>query len=109
MLILSAGRERLYFGIAVCNGVGERNETKKLFMKSFDSTTAVSAMNSKWSDKKGCAVKIEMSPKAAAFLNLGSSPFIVKDGEDKLSRKKAGKGTIRRGNLKPEDIGYWGY
>lgn len=83
----------------------EKKATKDLFMKSFDSTTAISAMNSKWSEKKGCAVEIEMSPEAAAFLNFGSSPFILKDGEDKISRKNARKGTIRRGNLKPEDIG----
>eukprot|EP00956_Cyclotella_meneghiniana_P005297 scaffold6643_cov38-Cyclotella_meneghiniana.AAC.1 len=60
-----------------------QKETRDLFQKSFDSNTAISAMNSKWSDKKGCAVEIELSPEAAAFLNFGSNPYILNEGEDK--------------------------
>eukprot|EP00956_Cyclotella_meneghiniana_P008014 scaffold10676_cov49-Cyclotella_meneghiniana.AAC.5 len=80
-------------------------ETKELFQKSFDSNTAISAMNSKWSDKKGCAVEIELSPEAAAFLNFGSNPYILNEGEDKVSRQKRQKAAISRGNLAPKDVG----
>jgi hypothetical protein len=68
---------------------------------SFDSSTAISSMNSRWNAKKNCAMVIE----AAAMLNFGSSLFILKDGEDKQTRQKKEKGVIERGNLRPEDIG----
>ena len=82
-----------------------QKETRDLFQKSFDSNTAISAMNSKWSDKKGCAVEIELSPEAAAFLNFGSNPYILNEGEDKVSRQKSQKAAISRWNLAPKDVG----
>ena len=45
-----------------------------------------------------------MSAEAAAMLNFGSSPFILKAREDKQTRQKKEKGVIERGNLRPEDI-----
>jgi hypothetical protein len=63
-------------------------------------------MNSKWCSRHNCAVEIEMSLEAAALLNFGSSPFILKEGEDKASRQKAeSKGIISCGNIKPDEIG----
>eukprot|EP00956_Cyclotella_meneghiniana_P022760 scaffold43409_cov41-Cyclotella_meneghiniana.AAC.9 len=82
-----------------------QKETKDLCQKSFDSNTAISTMNSKWSDKKGCAVEIELSPEAAAFLNFGSNPYILNEGEDKVSWHKRQKAAISRGNLAPKDVG----
>jgi hypothetical protein len=76
-----------------------------LFQAAFDSSTAISAMNSRWNAKKNCAMEIIMSPEAAAMLNFGSSPYILKDGEDKKSRQKREEGVIERGNLHPDDIG----
>lgn len=61
-------------------------------------------MNSKWSEKKNCAVEIAITPEAAAFLNFGNSPFVLNEGGSKDARHKK-KGVIQRGNLKPEDIG----
>lgn len=46
-----------------------------------------------------------MSAGAAAFLNFGSSPFILKEGEEKAQCHKSTKGVIERGNLKPDNIG----
>lgn len=46
-----------------------------------------------------------MSAGAVAFLNFGSSPFILKDGEEKAQCHKSTKGVIERGNLKPDNIG----
>jgi hypothetical protein len=62
-------------------------------------------MNSSWNAKKNCATEIIMTPEAAAMLNFGSSPFILKDGEDKQSRQKKERGVIERGNLRHDDIG----
>jgi hypothetical protein len=62
-------------------------------------------MNSKWSEKKNCAVEIAITPEAAAFLNFGNSPFILNEGESKDAHHTKKKGVIQRGNLKPEDIG----
>jgi hypothetical protein len=51
-------------------------------------------------------VEIKMSPEAAAMLNFGNSPFILKEGEDKAScQKTKTKGVISRGNIKPDEIG----
>eukprot|EP00956_Cyclotella_meneghiniana_P032415 scaffold89146_cov64-Cyclotella_meneghiniana.AAC.6 len=46
-----------------------------------------------------------MSPEAAALLNFGNCPFILKEGEDKDARKKSIKGTVSHGNIKPNEIG----
>lgn len=78
---------------------------KRTFQASFDFSTAISAMNSKWNAKKNCAVEIEMSADAAAMLHFGSSPFILKDGEDKLTCQNRERGVIEPGNLHPQDIG----
>lgn len=78
---------------------------KRLFMASFTSTAATSAMNSKWCAKKNCAVQIQISAEAAAELNFGNSPFVLKDGEDKVSRQKKEKGVIQRGNIRPDELG----
>lgn len=78
---------------------------KRLFMASFNSTAATSAMNSKWCAKRNCAVQIQMSAEAAAELNFGNSPFVLKDGEDKASRQKKEKGVIQRGNIRPDELG----
>ena len=79
---------------------------KRLFQASFTPAIGHSAMNSKWCSRRKCAIEIEMSPEAAALLNFGSSPFILKDGEDKASRHKTEtKGVISRGNIKPDEIG----
>lgn len=83
----------------------QQGPMKRLFLASFDLSVAISAMNSKWSAKKNCAIKISMSAKAAAFLNFGNSLFILREGESKDARKNKAKGVIQRGNLKPEDIG----
>jgi hypothetical protein len=61
---------------------------KRLFQASFSPEIGHSAMNSKWCSRHNCAVEIEMSLEAAALLNFGSSPFILKEGEDKASRQK---------------------
>jgi hypothetical protein len=74
-------------------------------MASFNSTAAISAMNSKWCAKKNCAVQIQMSAEAAAELNFGNSPFVLKEGEDKASRQKKDKGVIQRGNTRPDELG----
>ena len=78
---------------------------KRLFLASFDSATATSAMNSKWSEKKQRATEIAISPEAAAYLNFGNSPFILQDGENKDARHVKKKGVIQRGNMKPDEIG----
>jgi hypothetical protein len=78
---------------------------KRLFLASFTSTAATSAMNSKWCSKRNCAVQIQMSAEAAAELNFGNSPFVLKDGEDKATRQKKERGVIQRGNIRPEEIG----
>lgn len=78
---------------------------KQLFLASFDSSTAVSVMNSKWYECMKCAIAIEMSAEAVAFLNFGSSPFILKEGEEKAQHHKSTKGMIECRNLKPDDIG----
>ena len=78
---------------------------KRLFLASFTSTAATSAMNSKWCAKRNCAVQIQMSAEAAAELNFGNSPFVLKDGEDKAARQKKERGVIQRGNIRPEEIG----
>jgi hypothetical protein len=83
----------------------QQGPLKRLFLASFDSTTAIGAMNSKWSAKKNRAIEIAVSSEAAAFLNFGNSPFILGEGESKDARKQKAKGVIQRGNLKPEDIG----
>jgi hypothetical protein len=83
----------------------QQGPLKRLFLASFDSSTAISAMNSKWSAKKNRAIEISMSAEASAFLNFGNSPFILGEGESKDARKQKSKGVIQRGNLKPEDIG----
>ena len=66
---------------------------------------ATSAMNSKWCSKRNCAVQIQMSAEAAAELNFGNSPFVLKDGKDKATRQKKERGVIQRGNIRPEEIG----
>lgn len=78
---------------------------KRLFNASFDSSTAISAMNSKWSEKKNCAIEISISAEAAAFLNFGNSPFILQEGESKDARHAKKKGVVQRSNLKPDEIG----
>lgn len=78
---------------------------KRLFSQSFDSLTATSAMNSKWSSKHNRALQIQMSAEAAAELSFGNSPFVLKDGEDKAARQKKEKAVIQRGNIKPDEIG----
>ena len=79
---------------------------KRLFQVSFTPAIGHGAMNSKWCSRRKCAVEIEMSPEAAALLNFGNSPFILKDGEDKASRHQTEtKGAISRGNIKPDEIG----
>jgi hypothetical protein len=75
---------------------------KRLFLASFNSITATSAMNSKWCKKRQCAVEIQMSAEAAAELNFGSSPFVLKEGEDKATRQKS---VIQRSHIPTEDIG----
>lgn len=45
-----------------------------------------------------------MSAEAAAELNFGNSPFVLKDGENKTSRQKKEKAFIQRGNIRPEEI-----
>jgi hypothetical protein len=84
----------------------QQGPMKRLFQASFSPEIGHSAMNSKWCSHRNCAVEIEMSPEAAASLNFGSSPFILKEGEDKASRQKTEtKGVISRGNIKPDEIG----
>jgi len=84
----------------------QESAMKRLFQVSFTPVTAHSAMNSRWCSRRNCAVEIEMSPEAAALLNFGNSPFVLKDGEDKASRHKTEtKGVISRGNIKPDEIG----
>lgn len=84
----------------------QQGPMKRLFQASFSPEIGHSAMNSKWCSHRNCAVEIEMSPEAAALLNFGSSPFILKEGEDKASRQKTEtKGVISRGNIKPNEIG----
>ena len=83
----------------------EQAPLKRLFMASFNSTTATSAMNSKWCAKRRCVVQIQMTAEAAAEFNFGNSPFVLKEGEDKASRQKREKGVIQRGNIRPEEIG----
>ena len=78
---------------------------KKLFQASFSSEVGHSAMNSKWCSRCNCAVEIEMSPEAAALLNFGNSPFILKEGEDKDACKKSIKGAVSHGNIKPNEVG----
>jgi hypothetical protein len=92
-------------GPACCHQWGwDLGSLKRLFQASFDSLMAISSMNSRWNAKKNCAMGIEMSAEAAAMLNFGSSPFILKAREDKQTRQKKEKGVIERGNLRPEDI-----
>ena len=83
----------------------QQGPMKRLFLASFDSATATSAMNSKWSEKKQRAIEIAISPEAAAYLNFGNSPFILQDGENKDARHVKKKGVIQRGNMKPDEIG----
>jgi hypothetical protein len=78
---------------------------KRLFLASFNTTTSISAMNSKWCAKRKCAVQIQMSAEAAAEFNFGNNPFVLKEGEDKAARQKREKGIIQRGNIRPEEIG----
>jgi hypothetical protein len=78
---------------------------RRLFSLSFDSLTATSAMNSKWSSKLNRAVQLQMSAEAAAELNFGNSPFVLKEGEDKATRREKEKAVIQRGNIRPEEIG----
>ena len=80
---------------------------KRLFQASFSSEVGHSAMNSKWCSQRNCAVEIEMSPEAAALLNFGNSPFILKEGEDKDARKKSIKSAVSygHGNIKPNEVG----
>jgi hypothetical protein len=59
-------------------------------------------MNSKWCNKRQCAVEIQMSAEAAAELNFGSSPFVLKEGKDKAARQKS---VIQRSHIPTEDIG----
>jgi hypothetical protein len=75
---------------------------KRLFQGSFSPQVSISAMNSKWCSRRNCAVEIEMSPEATALLNFGNSPFILKEGEEKGARHESMKGTITRGNIKPD-------
>jgi hypothetical protein len=75
---------------------------KRLFQGSFSPQVSISAMNSKWCSRRNCAVEIEMSPEATALLNFGNSPFILKEGEEKRARHESMKGTITRGNIKPD-------
>lgn len=79
---------------------------KRLFLESFDPSTSIGAMNSKWCPRKQCAIEIAVTAEAAAFLNFGNSPFILQEGESKDSRKKKKeKGVITRGNLKAGQLG----
>jgi hypothetical protein len=68
----------------------ELSSMKRLFSLSFDSLTATSAMNSKWSSKHNRAVQIQMSVEAAAELSFGNSPFVLKMEKTKslISKKR---------------------
>lgn len=83
----------------------QQSPMKHISQASFDSFMAISMMNSKWCEWRICAVDIEMSTEAAAFLNFGSSPFILNDGKVKVDCQKKTKGVIACRNLKPDDIG----
>jgi hypothetical protein len=89
-----------------CRGWGwQQGPMKRLFQASFSSEVGHSAMNSKWCSRRNCAFEIEMSPEAAALLNFGNSPFILKEGEDKHARQKSIKGVVSHGNIKPNEVG----
>ena len=51
---------------------------KRLFLQSFDSDTAIAAMNSKWSADKQRVIVAMAGSDAAARLRFGTSPFILR-------------------------------
>lgn len=81
----------------------DMSTVRRLFRYSFDSVTAVNAMNSKWNKKKQRAVSVTAGSDAATRLSLGASPFILRTGEDKETRIKPPR--VQRGNLAPDTGG----
>lgn len=83
----------------------ETKSMKRLFEGSFDSDTAIAAMNSKWNEKKKKVIEVAIGSEAAQFMKFGSSPFILATGETALKRPPSKKAKISRSNLGPDQTG----
>ena len=81
----------------------DEHSLKRLFQSSFDSDTAVSAMNSKWNACKQKVIEVAVGSEAAAMLKFGSSPFVLQAGQTTLPAKK--KPKITSSDLEPDQKG----
>lgn len=81
----------------------DKGSCKRLFLLSFDSTTATTAMNSQWSAARQKVISVGAGSDAASRLRFGTSPFILRTGEDKESRIKPP--SVQRSDLKAGDLG----
>jgi hypothetical protein len=81
----------------------DKGSCKRLFLLSFDSATATAAMNSTWNAKRQKVISVGTGSDAAARLRFGTSPFILRTGEEKESRIKPP--AVQRSNLDVGDIG----
>jgi hypothetical protein len=81
----------------------DKGSCKRLFLLSFDSDTAIAAMNSVWNAKRQRIITVASGSDAASRLRFGTSPFILRTGEDKEARIKPP--AVQRSNLGVGDIG----
>lgn len=81
----------------------DKGSCKRLFLLSFDSSTATAAMNSTWNAKRQKVITVGTGSDAASRLRFGTSPFILRTGEEKENRIKPP--DVQRSNLDVGDIG----
>jgi hypothetical protein len=81
----------------------DKGSCKRLFLASFDSEMAIAAMNSVWNAKHQKIISVASGSDAATRLHFGTSPFILRTGEEKEARIKPTE--VQHSNLGVGDIG----
>ena len=76
---------------------------KHLMLLSFNSETAIAAMNSQWSAARQKVISVGKGSDAASRLRFGTSPFILRTGEDKETRIKPP--AVQRADLDTGEFG----